>query len=116
MKELPSLKVTVPFDTKLKPPFFVCKSPDTFIEDITTLAEAIEMFARIGVPAAGLPMAYVADWNGVIACGHLTRDWEDEATWFGVDEGFRELERHPLLDPLEIASAEIMARSQRRHG
>ena len=116
MTEVPSLKITVPFDTPLEPPFFIVKAPDIYIQNIASLTEAVDEFARIGVPAAGLTMAYVADYRGVIACGHITREWANDAEWFGVDEGFRALERHPLLDPLEVASAEIMARNQRRHG
>lgn len=112
---LPSLKPTVPFGTKLKPPFFIVQPPATVIEDIKNLADAIDEFVRIGMPAIGEKMCYVADYRGVMACGYYTLDDADEPTWFGVEEGFRLLEQHPLADMLEVASAEIMARRACEH-
>lgn len=115
MDELPSLKPRMPFATKLRGPFWVMRPPATIIEDLT-LEAAIEEFVRLGLPAVGEQMCYVADRYGVMACGYILHPTSTEPEWFGVDEGFRALEKHPLADPLEVAMAEIMARnlSERR--
>ncbi len=114
---LPSFKAYVPYETRLEPPFvFIHQWPFVYLTDIDDLNEAVEAFVKYSLPAEGSKAAYVSDRNGVLAVGFIMVKGQDHPQWFGVNQGFRSLERQRFVDPLEVASAEIMARQLQRHG
>lgn len=106
----PRIKVPISFEQPSTGPYTVTCMPSLAYLEEVPLKEAVAFFLRYGYPPHEEGSAGVFDMDGVIVLGWHINNVTNAPAWYGTQQGFDEMCKSPLVDPLLLELAMLQAR------